>query len=444
MKQEYLHKAILDHIGSIIYVANIEDYTLYYLNAVAKNMFGFAADDESYVGQKCYKVFQGRDEPCEFCVNCLLEEDKFYEWEYYNPMVEDYFFIKDTLICHEGMKARLEIAELATNIVEERKSLMNMLETERVLNQCVQTLADTNEMNQAVEQLLEIIAEFYGADRAYIYEINYKNKTTSNLYEWCKEEVHSVINYLHELQIEDMQYWLDEFAQNGQFCISRLDECEHTYPQMYRILAEQGIHSLMAVPLISSDKIIGFLGVDNPVKNIHIFELLKTVTYFIVNDFDKRRSLREFKRLSYSDTLTGIYNRNKYNKVLSEMQSIEMDNVGVVYADLNGLKKANDVYGHIYGDNILITMANILKEVFGKNIFRIGGDEFVVISVGISRITFEQSVLLLRRLVQSAKNLEASIGSDYKERGTDILKQIINADKNMYIEKQQYYAEKEI
>ncbi len=94
-----------------------------------------------------------------------------------------------------------------------------------------------------------------------------------------------------------------------------------------------------------------------------IVEAILLLLYFIwtfitVNQLEKNKQEIEQKRhafelLSYNDTLTMLYNRNKYNQVVEEYQKQCMENTGVAFLDLNGLKQVNDEQGHKVGDMLL-------------------------------------------------------------------------------------------
>lgn len=101
-----------------------------------------------------------------------------------------------------------------------------------------------------------------------------------------------------------------------------------------------------------------------------------------VSDVTKRKEVEERLRyLSYTDILTGVYNRAYFEEKAEEFLSEGYFPVGVIMGDANGLKVVNDTFGHVEGDNLLKTVTTILKEVCKDKgvIFRVGGDEFVVL-----------------------------------------------------------------
>lgn len=101
-------KWMLDEYIGNVYVADIETYELYYLNQSACATLERPAAE--LIGRKCYEVIQGRNSPCPFCTNDCLKEDEFYEWEFYNPVLDRTFLIKNRLIDWEGHKSRLELS----------------------------------------------------------------------------------------------------------------------------------------------------------------------------------------------------------------------------------------------------------------------------------------------------------------------------------------------
>lgn len=86
------------------------------------------------------------------------------------------------------------------------------------------------------------------------------------------------------------------------------------------------------------------------------------------------------RRMAYVDVLTGIANRAYCNQKIQEMESSGETRFAILFFDMNGLKRANDRFGHDMGDLYLQTVAASLQKVFGQQYFcgRWGGDEFIV------------------------------------------------------------------
>lgn len=144
-------------------------------------------------------------------------------------------------------------------------------------------------------------------------------------------------------------------------------------------------------------------------------------------------------KLSYYDSLTGVKNRNSYNQFITDCRSRPLKCAGIAFADINGLKNANDTMGHISGDNIIYDFAAIMKHICGsENIFRISGDEFLIIIQDIERHVFTEYMSRAADAVHEAGDI-ASIGYTWDENISDIKKRVNQAEQLMYIEKQRYY-----
>ena len=118
------------------------------------------------------------------------------------------------------------------------------------------------------------------------------------------------------------------------------------------------------------------------------------LVYVILLGIETSRAARErlqveqkmelIKEMAVKDILTGCYNRNSYNKDVGDYNNLT--GVQIIGFDLNDLKKCNDTKGHMAGDMYIINAANMICEIYGEfgKVYRIGGDEFCVITKNIS------------------------------------------------------------
>ncbi len=109
-------------------------------------------------------------------------------------------------------------------------------------------------------------------------------------------------------------------------------------------------------------------------------ELVAIVGY-IRDITEKVEMQQELQYLSTHDILTGLYNRNYFEKIM-ERYNNEIDcPIALILCDLDELKGINDTFGHVEGDKIIQTSANMIRKFFSENatVARIGGDEFVII-----------------------------------------------------------------
>lgn len=436
---EDVSRLIMREINDIVYVADIETYELLFLNQSAIELLGNPATSE-WRSKPCHKILQNCDEPCSFCNNAGLGTNEFLCWEHYNEMLERHFIVKDKLVEWDGRLVRLEIAVDNTDKEKIYQQLKKNLLTERTLVSCIETLSTNSGLTAAINNLLEIIGNYYQGDRAYIFECDYEERLLVNTYEWCKEGVETQIENLKELPLEAADRWMEEFRKKGEFYITCLGENVDKSSAEYQILEPQGVESLMAAPLLDEGKIIGFIGVDNPGVNITEMVLLQSVAFFVMDDIKKKKLTKQLQELSYTDTLTGIWNRNKYMEQLYQYEKEPPAGLGIIYADINGLKRANDVHGHQFGDYLICHTAEVFSSLFPGSVYRIGGDEFIVLCTSLSHDEFYRKVDRLYVIVQRDEDCSVSIGVKWTEEKEDVNKQIVFVDEQMYAEKQRYYS----
>ncbi len=305
---------------------------------------------------------------------------------------------------------------------------------------CITLLAEENDINKAIDNLLKILNDYFDGDRAYLFEFDYEKQTTSNSYEYAAEGVSKEINNLQDVPLSVIDSWIRKFEETGTFYISCIDTDVDKDSDTYRILDMQQIQSLIAVPLIEKDTIIGFLGIDNPKINYTDLSLLSSATFFILDSIERRESYAMLQRLSFEDTLTSVHNRNKFNNVIEELSHSFTENIGIAFFDINGLKEINDNKGHDEGDKTIKNAAACINSIFNKSTYRIGGDEFVVIAFPTEKNVFEASV---DKVIKDLQNIgiSTSVGTAWASLSENIEGQLSHADKLMYENKLQYYKE---
>lgn len=314
--------------------------------------------------------------------------------------------------------------------VEERLSIS------MTLNQSVKALSANVDTDAAINELLGIINAYFDADRCYIFETIHDGKALKNTYEHVRAGVSAQIENLQDVPIDVISIWMASFEKNEAYFMSTMDQEKGS--AAYNMLQEQQVDRLLAVPLKKQDEIIGFLGVDNPRKHYDDPTLLSTIRYFIMNSVERKERRQQLEKLSYRDMLTGLYNRNKYIRVLEASEGKSLHDVGVAYMDLNGLKKMNDEKGHEAGDDLIRAAAGALTDVFPDQAFRVGGDEFVIVREGISETAFSEKIDQLRENMERRK-VSVSIGDQWAAEERGIEEMLKRADHRMYEEKKRYY-----
>ena len=329
-----------------------------------------------------------------------------------------------------------ELNQEMYQLISREGKIKERLEIATILNKCIAELISGEDEDAAISNLLRIISGYFDGDRSYIVQIDEKRNVCTNTYEYAMNGVTAEKDNLQEVPMEMLDIWMDSFRKNGLYYIPDIEE-EQGQPY-YETLKMQDITRLLAVPLNSDGKIIGFLGVDNPRLHYEDHTLLSSIQYFLTDSLKAKERKARLQYMSYRDMLTTLYNRNRYIQVLEGMQAKTVIKTGVAYIDINGLKRVNDLYGHEAGDRLIINTARSMLAILPENAYRVGGDEFVLICFDMDEKIFRSKV---RDICDSiaAKKISVSVGVVWEESSSELETMLRRADDLMYAEKKKYY-----
>lgn len=186
---------------------------------------------------------------------------------------------------------------------------------------------------------------------------------------------------------------------------------------------------------------------------LHIFTIAGILVGHVTNKAryeryvyaDSAAKLAEMQtKFAYYDQMTGLKNRRAFSEELLRLSEDLPPDLCVVMADVNGLKKVNDTFGHEAGDDLIIGASFCLSQAFGEidRIYRIGGDEFCVILEGA-----ENALLCLEKLEELTANwsgqcftgLSLSCGLASTRDYADLDAIVREADERMYESKRAHY-----
>lgn len=320
-----------------------------------------------------------------------------------------------------------------------KEQIRQRLEIATVLNSCVGKLNSDTDIDVGINNLLATVNGYFQADRTYVFEIDPDRDVLINTFEYiCGQEVSAQMDNLQEVPVSVIKVWMQNFRQGRSYYMSDLEQ-ERGQPS-YEMLKAQQVWRLLAVPLMKGGAMVGFLGVDNPRAHYDDATLLASIQFFVTNSLDRKKQQAYLEKLSYRDMLTGLYNRNRYIERLEAYKQVQDQQIGAIYIDLNGLKKVNDEQGHRAGDELIVRAAGTIAGIFAEDAYRVGGDEFVVILLDVSREDFARKTEQLRRQMQE-NSVDASIGGVW-QASTENLENLLRlADENMYREKKRYYSQ---
>lgn len=157
---------------------------------------------------------------------------------------------------------------------------------------------------------------------------------------------------------------------------------------------------------------------------------------------DRKQREEEIEYLSCHDTLTGLYNRRCFEDFCEKIENEDNLPLSVIFADINGLKMTNDVFGHATGDELIKKSAEIVKKSCRETdvVARVGGDEFIIL---LPKTNQEEAEKILSRIKLdfvdarvAAIKCSISLGTDTKNSPYQPLEEVMaNAENAMYKDK---------
>lgn len=182
--------------------------------------------------------------------------------------------------------------------------------------------ADLSDLNTMINQSLKQMGEFVKADRSYIFDYDFVKSTTSNTHEWCAEGIEAEIHNLKETPLEYIPQWVEAHKKNEAFYIQDLSKLPNDGEfGLKAILEPQGIKSLIAIPMIKANELIGFVGFDS-VKNMHEYSdseknILFVFSNMLVNVMQRKESEERIKEQEAKKEIL-LHNLENQNKELND------------------------------------------------------------------------------------------------------------------------------
>lgn len=149
---------------------------------------------------------------------------------------------------------------------------------------------------------------------------------------------------------------------------------------------------------------------------------------------------KNMKEIYRQDSLTGLLNRSAYDSDVEQLRSADIGAVVCVYADMIGLHEVNNHLGHKQGNRMLCEFADAARAFFGDDrLYRIGGDEFVIISSAHTEAQTRKQLNYMRERLHT-QGCEISVGVASSESTSDLPKIVEQAENEMRREKKEYYV----
>lgn len=260
-------------------------------------------------------------------------------------------------------------------------------------------LAEDLKEEEMIEKSMLTLKNFFGLDRILLFQID---KNGQKDIKYCDSE----ISMKPGMRDRIVDFFVNR---KSSFVVSRIDGNFEEYEEIISNFGMNSVVSMIGIPLFSKDVLqtvfityqivydnfssaevmlnksdlhIMVLGLRQLMNEIYRAEARKRIRE--MNDELKTKNML-LENLAQTDSLTGLLNRQGFNKIVDERideEDDEMRYLIVMYIDLDNFKYCNDTFGHDVGDMVLQLFAKLFKTIIGKSgyVVRYGGDEFVIVA----------------------------------------------------------------
>lgn len=220
------------------------------------------------------------------------------------------------------------------SVVKQQKASSHLSGLEIVLNQMVtiDRSRTMEELNRAIQGILEYIGEYTKAGRAYTFEFIEKQSIYRNTSEWCAEGVKLQMDNLQAVPFMEMPYWHRQFLRGEKVVIEDIEAAKDEMPLEYRLLKAQDIHTVIVFPMFHTDTLWGFIGLDDPIldESQSLINLLTVVGSHLGSAYDSchKSNLLDEKQNALQASIDAFQREQRFLQVLCQ------DYISVFFADL--------------------------------------------------------------------------------------------------------------
>ncbi len=417
------------------------------IRIVRANSYYKRAMGPNYYDDMPYDELVPQDDTFEdFCYRAAILKQRMHayvETRVYNSWIDETLIPLES--DDEGKEYCQFIFELTEAAEVDRMASVSLQNAGKIIKASLKLLG-SNDIKENAGAALEDIIEISEAARGRIMLIDHDNEEAVIFSERFSGDITPAMK--KEIGRNPITYdlittWEEAIGVNNNIIVrneQEMFELEKESPIWVMSMRMQGIKSLLLFPLRNRKELIGYIYIVNfnIDKEVEIKELMELMAFYLASEISNHLLMQKLERISEVDSLTGINNRRAMANCVERMN--EKTSFGVLNIDLNGLKTVNDKDGHEAGDRLLIKTAGLLRRVFRKDdIYRTGGDEFVIIADSLEQRLFMEKVERLKELSDNDPDVSLAMGECWSDGTMEVNTALRIADERMYADKKKYY-----
>ncbi len=347
-------ESIFDEMSDIVWSYNWQDSDLLFVSPSAETLFGSFNRIDPLHKDWWEKYVYPEDSDAVKVINNQLAQKGSYSQEYrfVAPDGSLKWASHSGRIIYNDAQEPIRMDGIIRDITERKEAETTIRHQVELQNILIDISAayiniDLDRVAPVIQNSLQELGEFVNADRAYIFDYDFINDTTSNIYEWCGEGISPEIDNLQDVPLSYLPDWLEIHKKGDPFYVDDVNDLPDNGPESLRQLLErQSIKSLITLPMLRNGKLIGFVGFDS-VRTTHQYDekekkLLFLFAQMLLNVNERRERALQLQR-----------QEEKYRNIITNM------NLGLVESDSQQLVVfANQSFCQMSGYSV--------KELLGK------------------------------------------------------------------------------
>lgn len=290
----------------------------------------------------------------------------------------------------------------------------------------------------AIGKGLAKLGEDLKADRVNVMEG--EKHLVRNSFCWTRPGIVSAKDRQQKLSSRKLSKGLAELVEEDSLFLQDPAKIKQLFPEVVATY-EEGylLENVLLAPFYERGRIRGAVVAENldPDLNMDLYNLIELTADFV----GAKVIGHKLEQQRDTDVLTKLNDRHPYLTKLTYYQTAqESKTVGVAFMDLNGLKETNDELGHDAGDELLIAAGQLISQAFGHEyIYRVGGDEFVVLDDQSTKAEFATKCAAFKKLLQEPEAPSISLGTAWCTDSHRLLEAVERADIKMRRKKADFY-----
>lgn len=422
----------LDVLPEPAFIVDPATRQLLFVNQAMKQTAGLP-EDADFIGRSCFEL-RGKTQPCLGCKMQRAANGRFDSYEnQWHDTIGRTFSVKNVPVLWKGRSARLILGEPVVISDNEQTTKNAILEAERWGNAAIAIGLGEPDAEVGIEKCIAYIAQNLHAERFFIFEERGSREATCS-YEWKEAGRLPLKGELQSVLTQNLAALFKAFETQKVVLAADYAAFQREYPGFSLPVAN--VQNFVAGQLLQAGKPVGFTLLTNLAAKS--FEpagyTLDTLTDFFAVMIRIRNNLREAEEQGRRDHMTGVLNRRGFKHYVAE--SYFVGPRVFLSCDINGLKTVNDTQGHEAGDQLIQNASAILVRHGDRDhVFRMGGDEFLVIREGMDEGGARQIVQAIKNDARRA-GFTISIGYVVHTGPIDDLDTVMrDADRAMYADK---------